>query len=318
MQSLNCPSCGAPLEVEAGQTYFACEFCGATVAPTQQVRGVRAAPAVTIDVSSFGRRRPTTAASIGCTLAVLAMVGGIGLYIYVRARGIERSVRQSLQAVTQTLPKSFPTSIRLEESELPIARLAEPGFTGEHRLAAAPPPVPFAAFEPVAALPWALTIAQVWSRDAKLERLDVDRVRPDGTLNLVDDPDAEALYRFISPSRLEALRERMNLEKYPRGDQEFWVRVKGGAVYGYELQTLSQMLRDEDVQEVAALTWPKSLPLTDLLPALSRRRGFPSVPFFEGYLIRIEGEGWCWYLSTLSGSPDIPRVRARDGRVWPY
>ena len=42
------------------------------------------------------------------------------------------------------------------------------------------------------------------------------------------------------------------------------------------------------------------------------------MPFFQGYLIRLEDEGWCWYISTLSGSPDIPRVRARDGRAWPY
>jgi hypothetical protein len=158
----------------------------------------------------------------------------------------------------------------------------------------------------------------VWSRDAKIERVDVERLRPDGTLNVQDDPEAEVTYRFVSPSRFEALREKMNLEKNPRGDQEFWVEIQGGRVYAYELQTLSQLASDDDAQEIAALTWPKSLPLTQILPALAKRKGFPAVPFFQGYLIRLEDEGWCWYLSTLSGSPNIPRVRARDGRAWPY
>jgi hypothetical protein len=35
-------------------------------------------------------------------------------------------------------------------------------------------------------------------------------------------------------------------------------------------------------------------------------------------MIHSAGEGWVWYLSTLSGRDSIPRVRAKDGRVWPY
>lgn len=320
MKSLKCPSCGAPLDApegEAASAFFACSFCGATVAPTQQVRAVRPVPQVSVEVVEFPRRRRLTPAqSLGCTFAVLSLVAAIGGFVFVRARGIERSVRESISVATRNLPTA--TTFRREEAALPVARLAEPGFTGKHELAATAPPTGLGAFEPVASLPWALAIAQVWSRDAKIQRIDVDRLRPDGTLNVQDDPEAEVTYRFVSPARFMALRERMNLEKNPRGDQEFWVEVSGGKVYGYELQTLSQLADDDDAQEIAALTWPKSLPLTQILPALAKRKGFPAVPFFEGYLIRLEDEGWCWYLSTLSGSPNIPRVRARDGRVWPY
>lgn len=317
MKSLTCPSCGAPLEAEEGSAYFACSFCGATVAPTQQLKGLRAKPQVSVEVANLTtRRRLTPAQSLSCGALVAALIAGLGAFVFVRARGIERSVRQSIATATRNLPTA--TTFRQEEAALPVARLAEPGFTGEHLLAATPPPTGLGAFEPVASLPWALAIAQVWSRDAKIQRIDVDRLLPDGTLNVQDDPEAEVTYRFVSPSRFEALRERMNLEKNPRGDQEFWIEVRGGKVFAYELQTLSQLADDEDAQEIAALTWPKSLPLTQILPALAKRRGFPAVPFFEGYLIRLEDEGWCWYLSTLSGSPNIPRVRARDGRIWPY
>lgn len=41
-------------------------------------------------------------------------------------------------------------------------------------------------------------------------------------------------------------------------------------------------------------------------------------PNSGGPIELAEDEGWCWYLSTLSGQPNIPRFRARDGRMWPY
>lgn len=52
--------------------------------------------------------------------------------------------------------------------------------------------------------------------------------------------------------------------------------------------------------------------------AAAREPELPGVPCFDGYLIRIGGEGWCWCLTTLSGQPDIPRIRFRDGRMWAY
>jgi hypothetical protein len=328
MKSVKCPSCGAPLDVEEGSVFMTCSFCGATAAPTQHFKTPRPAPQApvqVIDLSSYRKGgkgvRATPARAAGCGLAVFLLIAGIGAFVFVRAQGIQRSVRESIAATQRGLSKATNTptfGARREETAIPVARLAEPAFTGKHLLAASAPPTRFGTFEPVASLPWALSIAQVWSRDAKLERVDVDRVRPDGTLNVEDDPEAEVTYRFVSPSRFEALRERMNLEKNPRGDQEFWVEIESGKVYAYELQTLSQLASDDDAQEIAALTWPKSLPLTEIVPAIAKRKGVPAVPFFEGYLIRLEDEGWCWYISTLSGSPNIPRVRARDGRAWPY
>jgi hypothetical protein len=322
MKSVQCPSCGAPLEIEEGSVFMTCSFCGVTAAPTQHFKSPRPAPQVQVQVVDLSRRRRATPAqAFGCGLAVFLLIAGTAAFVFVRAQGIQRSVRESIAATQRGLSKATnttPFGVHREEAAIPVARLAEPAFTGKHLLAATAPPTPLGAFEPVASLPWALSIAQVWSRDAKLERVDVDRVRPDGTLNVQDDPDAEVTYRFVSPSRFQTLRERMNLEKNPRGDQEFWVEVEQGKVYGYELQTLSQLADDDDAQEIAALTWPKSLPLTTIVPALARRKDVPAVPFFEGYLIRLEDEGWCWYISTLSGSPNIPRVRARDGRAWPY
>jgi hypothetical protein len=53
------------------------------------------------------------------------------------------------------------------------------------------------------------------------------------------------------------------------------------------------------------------------LVARARRGGHPPAPFLKGYLIHLDDEGWVWYLSKLGGE-SLPRVRAGDGRVWPY
>jgi hypothetical protein len=59
------------------------------------------------------------------------------------------------------------------------------------------------------------------------------------------------------------------------------------------------------------------LPLAKLvaLPAVEKLSG--GAPFLSGYLIYLDDEGWVWYFSTLAGESK-PRVRARDGAVWPY
>jgi hypothetical protein len=48
------------------------------------------------------------------------------------------------------------------------------------------------------------------------------------------------------------------------------------------------------------------------------RSRLPPRPYYKGYMVFSGGEGWVWYLSTLSGRESIPRIRASDGRMWPY
>ncbi|MEO8274929.1 MAG: zinc ribbon domain-containing protein [Thermoanaerobaculia bacterium] len=320
MQSLKCPSCGAPLEFDDDSVITTCSHCGASLAPTQFLKTGRKPKApqiqvVRVEVPRYivrPRKR-----SLAATIAALLMVAVFALLISMRSQSVQRSLRETFNATRSSFPANAKTLLERKEVPLPVAKLAEPGFSGRHQLASAPPMTPFAAFEPVSNLPWALSIAQVWSKDVKLERLDVDRVRPDGTTNVQDDGDASVTYRFVSPSRVLALLERRNLEKDPHGDQEFWVEIEGGQVYANEISTMAVFTDDDTVAEVKRLTWPRSVSLKEIVPTVTRRKGMQSLPFFNGYLIFIEDEGWSWYISTLSGSPDIPRIRARDGRFWP-
>ena len=52
--------------------------------------------------------------------------------------------------------------------------------------------------------------------------------------------------------------------------------------------------------------------------AAATRRGFSDYPFYNGYLIHLEREGWVWYLQSLSRRDSLPRIRARDGAPYPY
>ena len=86
-----------------------------------------------------------------------------------------------------------------------------------------PPAGGYGAVDAVAALPWALAIAQAWQGDARLERIDVTRLRPDGTVNLQDDGEASLTYRFVSPGARKALRDQARLRATTEAVVGLWV-----------------------------------------------------------------------------------------------
>lgn len=319
MRSLKCPDCGGPIDLAEDDLRTACPYCGAalerTVVAERRTLGLPPNQPVAIEISLGEARRPGRAGRLlGCLVFVILAVAGSGAYVAWRGASIGADIARR---VAEAGSKAKSLSVSSTEKVLPLERLSEESFRGRHAIAAAPPAGGFAALEPVGALPWALALAQRWSPDAAPWRIDVERLRPDGTVNLADDEHGKVTYRFASPRRLAAFRERANREPEARGDFEFWISVERGTVNAYELETLPQIAGME-AEEIARLTYPKSLPLSDIFAKNARRKELPEVPYFKGYLIQLEREGWCWYLSTLSGTPSIPRFRARDGRMWPY
>jgi hypothetical protein len=71
-------------------------------------------------------------------------------------------------------------------------------------------------------------------------------------------------------------------------------------------------------RHAAALPPPVSLPLAEILEHARRGRGFEDKPYYAGYLIHLPREGWVWYFRAVSGTTGYPRVRARDGKTYPY
>ena len=86
---------------------------------------------------------------------------------------------------------------------------------GDHPLDIAPPASGYPSFDAIAALPWAPTIAQAWVDDARLDRIDIVRLRADGLIDVANDRDAEVIYRFVSPDRIKELRRRADRQRTP-------------------------------------------------------------------------------------------------------
>lgn len=59
-------------------------------------------------------------------------------------------------------------------------------------------------------------------------------------------------------------------------------------------------------------------PFGVLLTAAQRQKQFTAFPLYNGYLIHLEREGWVLYLQSLSQRETLPRIRGRDGAVFPY
>jgi hypothetical protein len=182
---------------------------------------------------------------------------------------------------------------------------------GYHPLQAAAPAGGYGAIDPTAALSWALAIAQAWENDARLERIDVVRLRPDGTVNAADDEQSSVTYRFRSPTRRRALREQARLSSSAQSAIGLWVRVQSGR------SDVFVDVRGGSGADDATAPHPDAMRIANLVDVAAVRRALKGAPFLDGYMIHLEDEGWVWYFRTLDGE-SLPRVRAADGAVWPY
>ena len=293
--SRRCSGCGAALgDPTDDDLTIVCRFCGLR----HDINDL-AGEATPVVVQVGGPRRGAGKALIAIVLAVVLVPTAVGLYVAYRATTeVTTRVRETTDAVRQ----------QVADRNRPLA-LTELGTIAEYAwkvVDAAPPPGGFASFDPVAALPWAMSIAHAWAPDAVLTRIDVGRVSSTGVVDLAGDTPSG--YRFHSPARLL------------RWKQETDGGTKSTTASGMMLQvqgTTVRVLMETNAREEPAAPAPASLGLADLLTKARAGRGFSDRPFYAGYMIFLPREGWAWYFRAPSGD-SFPRVRAKDGRVYPY
>lgn len=254
-------------------------------------------------------RRGVSPAFLAVAVFLAAILIPAGLMLYSALHGGESLVRTAAVAITAvaTTGRAAPAALTLEDlGELP---------PGDHQLEIAPPASGYSSFDAITALPWAHTIAQAWVDDARLDRVDIVRLRADGLIDVANDKDAEVIYRFVSPKRIKELRRRADRSANANAQTEFWVRVKSAGTSVVAPTTPAALLAFREHEGLAPEP-PQALPLAATFAKLSALPQFKS-PFYRGYFLYATGEGWVWYLSTLTGDT-LPRVRSADGKAFPY
>jgi hypothetical protein len=298
MQARRCGGCGAPLPDTDDQERPTCRFCGLVHDPAS----AGGAPVrIAIDMTSARRtaRGAVLIVSIVFLIAILAPLA----FVYMQWRAADALTSASSRGSRATgVPKKAFTTRDLRD--LP---------KGFHDLDTTAPPGGYGAVDAVATLPWALAIAQAWSEDARIDRIDVERMRPDGVVNAADDAEASVTYRFASTNRTAELRRRAQTSSRAELDTGFWVKLSRARTQAFADYNAASFARTDG----ATPAHPVALPLADLVARPGAKRALQPVPFYKGYMIYNQREGWVWYFMTLANET-FPRLRARDGAAWPY
>lgn len=290
-----CSGCGAALgQPTDDDLTVVCTFCGLR----HDLNDLAGAPtAVVVELGPRMRRANT--AVVTAIVGIVAVAIGIALFTaYRTAADVTSRVQLAATAVQQ----------RAAEARRPLALTELAAFTESawKTVDTAPPPGGFDAFEPVAGLPWALSIARAWAADAVVSRIDVGRVSATGVVDLGGE--STSGYRFRSIARLRRWKQETDAGSRSLTSTGLVLQLQGTTV---------RVLMDRDDRDDPAAPAAASLPLPELLVRARKGRGFEDRPFYGGYLIHLPREGWVWYFSAPSGD-SFPRVRARDGRVYPY
>lgn len=320
MRAAQCPQCGATLPATRPEGRLTCEFCGSVLEATPPRSRVPPAAddrdATVRAAMALGRR---------LLLVFLVAIAGVGLLVWSVVHAVTRWVSA---AARRPLPR-----IEIEaDGPLAPADLATSRFSGrEVRLDAAPPLGGFADVDAALNLPWALTLAQAWKRDVRLDRADVERMRPDGTANCRDDADAEVRYRFVSPERVEELERQRDLADGVEGEWELWVTIRRGAVWVRTIRSRSlppyverytASVRERVASaagEVRLLPpFPAVPPLRQIVARAAQDRRWVARPFYKAYLLYAPDRGWAWSIGGLAGRDNFPWIRASDGKMAPF
>ena len=303
-----CASCGSPLpEVPPGIRQAKCEFCGVV----NDIAAAAAAPiTIAIDRGDATRvvRRVGGAVAIVVFVSVAAALaaGGFGIYVAMRAVSEAANTDSSGASTARSIPSGG------KRRAVAPADLPKTGGGGWQPLDVVPPAGGWATFEPVGDLNWAMAIARAWQADARVMRIDVSRLTPQGTVNLAGTADDSAMYRFESPAQIdEWKRIARGGDANPQAGHELMLKLSQQAITALVLHG-KPSAHEQPPPAV------DSLPLLQLMSTAQRKPAFAQPSFFDGYMIYNDSEGWVWYLTGRGFDESLPRLRARDAAAFPY
>lgn len=303
-----CAGCAGPLpEVEPDIRQIKCDFCGVVNDLSPHVSQLP----FTIQIQT-GRRATASPRTrfIGFVFVLVAivLVSAMGIFggllvnrTVSQATSPLGSLGTSVRQVTRTVTSINPSD------------LGNAASSGWRNLTVGEPPTGWAHFDPVGSLEWATALAHAWQPDARLTRIDLKRLPETGVFDLAGANESEAGYRFTSPAQIQRwLASAAAGESRPTVAYELMLTISERGVKA--LATGSRPSASDQPPTAAV----NSLALTSLLERAKKGRGFVPASFYDGYMILNEREGWVWYLTGRGQMQTLPRVRAKDGAVYPY
>lgn len=199
MASQNCSNCSAALPLAHDEPVVRCPYCGTD----NRVRG----GGLKIRIGGGDPHRSRVAV-IFVAMGLLALgVAGAVLMLLMPVpepdppipSPVAEQIRDQVAESLKHLPKPAP------EGGVAPSQLGT--IAGQGWVTVQAPPVPFAGFDPVEHLPWAMEMAKAWSTDARIGSIYIDGVRRDGALDVSARDDFDVDYRFFSPTLRTSARE---------------------------------------------------------------------------------------------------------------
>lgn len=238
-----CTGCGAALgEPTDDNLTIVCRFCGLR----HDINDLMAAGAPV--VVTLARNAPRMSRfALGLIVAIIAVpLAGVLFVAYRAADAVDSRVRLQTALVQE----------RQEHSRRPLA-LSELSTLTEFAwktVDVQPPPGGFAAFEPVAALPWAMTIGQAWASDAVLVRINVGRVSSAGDVDVSGERTSG--YRFWSPGRAARWKQETDAGSRSASKTSLMLEIRDETV---------RVIVDDSERDARPVPAPRSLPLPEIL-----------------------------------------------------
>jgi hypothetical protein len=219
--------------------------------------------------------------------------------------GLVLSIAMVVQLTTHRLGGLAASSNKVKPADL---RTINKDFYDE--ISAASPPGSLGALEPVAALPWAFAIAQAWSPDVRPDAILINRQRPDGTVNVLDDSESEIRYRFLSQDRLQEARRQSDLGG-PKLPTTLDLFLKKGKI----MIQIDQDMMAVSVPE-AQPPYPASLAMPRIMESALASGKLPQLPFYRAHLVSTRSKThWEWSVMTMGDSSNSVWVEAKDGQL---
>lgn len=275
MAGLNCSNCSAALQITGDEKHVRCSYCGTD----NRVAGGRR--------KSRGDGPPRPPVILALVFLILLLGGAtLGLWA-LKPAPHPPSVPATPIWHPPAVVKELTEAAAMKAAGVSPSELGTIAGRGWVPVSAPEIDGTFAAFDPLKNLPWAVSMAQAWSTDARVQSIYIDGVRADGGLDISARDDWDVDYRFYSPTLRDSARAMAKVSE-ETVDSELRLMVGESGVEAL-LSDLSSQRREDP---------PVYTPRCAFADVMTRARaqGLGERPTYD-LMLTHQPRGWRWHVS---------------------